>query len=76
MKVLMVKNIPHEGPGILKSVLDRNGIHYDIIDLELLDFEAGPALPDPTRYKAVFVFGGPDSANDENIKMLTEIEMI
>jgi hypothetical protein len=58
------------------SFLDRNGIHYDIIDLDLLDFEAGPALPDPTRYKAVFVFGGPDSANDENIKMLTEIEMI
>jgi len=76
MKVLIVKNIPHEGPGILKSVLDRNGIHYDITDLEFLDFEAGPALPDPTRYNAVFVFGGPDSANDESSKMIAELEMI
>ena len=76
MKTLIIKNIPHEGPGILKPLLERNGIPYDIIDLDLLDLEAGTALPDTTHYNAIFVFGGPDSANDRNSKMLSELKMI
>lgn len=76
MKVLILKNIPHEGPGILKQILDRNAIRYDIIDLDLIDFKAGKSLPDPTSYNAVFVFGGPDSANDKSIRMLEELNMI
>lgn len=76
MKVLIVKNIPHEGPGILMHLLGRNGIHYDIIDLDLIDPATGMSLPDPAEYNAVFVFGGPDSANDKTSKMLAELEMI
>nr|WP_256623325.1 type 1 glutamine amidotransferase [Methanolobus chelungpuianus] len=33
-------------------------------------------LPDPSEYNAVFVFGGPDSANDESGKMIAELEII
>lgn len=76
MKVLIVKNIPHEGPGTLIPLLGRNGIHYDIIDLDLIDPATGMSLPDPAEYNAVFVFGGPDSANDKTSKMLAELEMI
>jgi GMP synthase-like glutamine amidotransferase len=76
MKVLIVKNILHEGPGILKHILDRNAVPYNIIDLDLTDFKAGESLPDPASYNAVFVFGGPDSANDRSSKMLEELKMI
>ncbi len=76
MKVLIVKNIPHEGPGMLKHILDRHAIRYDIIDLDLIDFRSGESLPDPTSYNAVFVFGGPESANDKSSKMLNELKMI
>lgn len=76
MKALIVKNITHEGPGILKHLLDRNGVLYDIINMDHIDFETGEVLPDPTLYNAVFVFGGPDSANDRSIRMLDELKMI
>lgn len=71
MKVLIIKNIPREGPGILKNILDANEIPYDIIEPD-----SGEAIPDPQHYTAVFVFGGPDSANDPTEKMTDELEKI
>ncbi|WP_406661286.1 type 1 glutamine amidotransferase [Methanolobus sp. ZRKC3] len=71
MKVLIIKNISREGPGILKNVLDENDIHYDMVDLDSKE-----TIPDPQAYSAVFIFGGPDSANDETDKMKMELETI
>ncbi|TGC07447.1 type 1 glutamine amidotransferase [Methanolobus halotolerans] len=71
MKVLVVKNIPEEGPGILKDIMDVNRILYDIIDLD-----SGEIFPDPQKYAAVLVFGGPDSANDSTEKMNDELKKV
>ncbi len=68
MKVLVIKNISREGPGILRDILENRKIEYDIADLE-----AGDTFPDPLNYDAVLVFGGPDSANDKTEKMEDEI---
>ena len=34
MKVLIVKNISREGPGLLQEVLIENEISYDVVDLD------------------------------------------
>ncbi len=68
MKVLIVNNIPREGPGILKDVLDKNSIRYDTHE-----FGVGKKVPNLKEYGAVFIFGGPDSANDNSKKMIEEI---
>lgn len=71
MKVLVIKNISREGPGILKNVLDKNRISYDIVEPG-----SGEYIPDTLEYSAVFVFGGPDSANDRTDKMIHELKMV
>ncbi|KYC46336.1 MAG: GMP synthase (glutamine-hydrolyzing) subunit A [Candidatus Methanofastidiosum methylothiophilum] len=69
MKVLIVNNISREGPGLLKEILEENRIDYYIYD-----FEREKLFPSPDDYDAIFVFGGPDSANDETEKMKEEIK--
>lgn len=69
-KVLIIKNIHREGPGLLKKILRENSIAFDIVDLDNQSF------PDPVNYSAIFVFGGPDSANDTTPKMLSELKQI
>lgn len=71
MKVLVVKNISREGPGLLQDILVKNKISYDIVDLDLKE-----KIPEVSDYSAVFVFGGPDSANDNTEKMQDEITII
>lgn len=70
-KVLILKNIPWEGPGLLEELLKVHPIAYDIVDLE-----KGDALPAIKQYGALFVFGGPDSANDQTLKMHRELAFI
>lgn len=70
-RVLLIKNITREGPGLLKDLLVEHSIEFDLIDLS-----KGDKFPDPLRYDAVFVFGGPDSANDKTSKMKKELERI
>ncbi len=70
-QVLIVKNIPREGPGLLVGVLDEAKVTYDLIDLE-----NGETFPNPIGYKAMVVLGGPDSANDTTPKMLAELKQI
>jgi GMP synthase (glutamine-hydrolysing) len=66
--LLIIKNISHEGPGLLEVLLQEQGISYDTIDLSQSE-----ALPDsPNGYQAVAVLGGPDSANDETSTMQAE----
>lgn len=70
-ELLIVKNISHEGPGLLQPILDEASITYDIVDLD-----AGDKFPDPTDYRALVVLGGPDSANDTTDKMRQELGQI
>ena len=70
-ELLIVKNIPREGPGLLEGLLQEEGLDYDLIDLE-----SGDTIPSPNDYKAMVVLGGPDSANDSTPKMTAELEKI
>ncbi len=67
-KVLIVKNIIREGPGIIGLLLEEKGIPYEVVDLE-----RGETFPLPKDYGAVIVLGGPDSANDISDKMKNEL---
>jgi GMP synthase-like glutamine amidotransferase len=69
--VLIVKNVSHEGPGLLQEVLDSASVSATVIDLD-----KGEAFPSPLGYKAVIVLGGPNSANDATPKMTQELEQI
>lgn len=70
-RILLIKNIPREGAGLLEDVLLARKITFDI-------FEAGDGKPFPAAqaYDAVVVFGGPDSANDASEKMQSELIFI
>ncbi|MBI4177625.1 MAG: type 1 glutamine amidotransferase [Candidatus Aenigmarchaeota archaeon] len=70
-KVLVVKNIAREGPGLLGKILSERGIGYDVVDAD-----AGEPFPSPVDYAAVCVLGGPDSTNDDTIKMKRELARI
>lgn len=70
-KVLIVKNITREGPGLLEQILKDNSISFDLVDLD-----KDERFPDPLDYSALFVLGGPDSANDHTPKMLQELAQI
>lgn len=70
-KILIVKNITREGPGLLTRLLDELAVGYEIFDLSL-----GEAFPDPTNYAALVLLGGPDSANDQTEKMRVEIQRV
>jgi len=67
-EVLIVKNITREGPGLLEEILRERGILYRIMDLD-----KGENFPPMGGFGAVVVLGGPDSANDDSIKMKEEI---
>jgi GMP synthase-like glutamine amidotransferase len=69
--ILIIQNITHEKPGLLLDVLHDHKIDYTIIDLS-----QGQPLPLPTDFDAVFVFGGPQSANDTNGHIPMELDFI
>ena len=66
-----MKNISREGPGLLETVLEENEIGMDSVDLSI-----GEEWPDSGGYSAVFVFGGPASANDESPRMKEELRKV
>jgi GMP synthase (glutamine-hydrolysing) len=70
-KMLIVKNIKREGPGLLEGVLKANTIAFDLVDLD-----AGQDFPPPQSYQALVVLGGPDSANDTTGKMIAELHHV
>jgi len=69
--VLIIQNISHEKPGLLLDVLHDHNFKYDIIDLS-----KGDTLPQAEDYDAVFVFGGPQSANDTGGHIPMELNFI
>ena len=70
-KVLILKNITREGPGILEKILQENLIFYDVVDLSVSD-----RLPNFKNYGTLIIMGGPDSANDKTKKIKGEIKFI
>jgi GMP synthase (glutamine-hydrolysing) len=70
-ELLIIKNISREGPGLLETILKERGIGYTIADLN-----QNQTFPHVENIRAVIVLGGPDSANDENAKMKTELAYI
>jgi GMP synthase-like glutamine amidotransferase len=70
-EILIIQNISREGSGLLGEIIEKNGIRNKIVDLNL-----GDKLPSAEKYAAVVVFGGPDSANDLNPKMQSELAFI
>jgi GMP synthase (glutamine-hydrolysing) len=64
VKVLVLKNNLHEGPGILSGILKNRDIVADIVE-----YNGRVPLPSLSAYAAVFMLGGPESANDLTKKM-------
>ena len=69
--ILIVKNITHEGPGLLENVLFEYGIASNCVELA-----AGAVMPDPINYSALVILGGPQSANDETPVMQHQLKQI
>jgi GMP synthase-like glutamine amidotransferase len=58
MTVLILKNVPSEGPGTIEDFLAGHDIRYSIIDL------ASEEIPGTVDFDALVILGGPMSAND------------
>lgn len=70
-KLLILQNIKREGPGILEFVLSEENIDFDLVVLD-----EGERTPTLDGYAALVVLGGPDSANDDTVKMSSELALI
>ncbi|RMH57155.1 MAG: type 1 glutamine amidotransferase [Candidatus Hydrogenedentota bacterium] len=58
-KVLFIKNIEREGPGVFLDFVQRRRIPYRVV--EAAD---SASVGDPDHYRAIVLLGGPKSAND------------
>jgi GMP synthase (glutamine-hydrolysing) len=67
-KVLIVSTA---GPGLLATLLEELALAYEVVDLS-----KGEDFPDATKYAALVVLGGTDSANDTSEKMQTELARV
>ncbi len=52
-KVLIIKNIAREGPGIIGNLLKERNINYTVIDLD-----KGETFPSPKDYSAIVSWAG------------------
>ena len=71
MRVLIVKNITHEGPGLIKDILNEQNIQFSIIDLS-----DQVKFPQIEKYNLIVILGGPDSANDKSEKITKQLKFI
>ncbi|MFX0070534.1 MAG: type 1 glutamine amidotransferase [Candidatus Hermodarchaeota archaeon] len=70
-RTLIIKNISHEGPGLLSEILEYYNLSYDIIDLsKRIEF------PEINRYQLIIIMGGPDSVNFSSQKILKVKEFV
>lgn len=70
-KVLILKNITHENPGLIATVLESQKIPFDLVDLG-----RGGHIPQLRGYAAMIVLGGPASANDQTPVMQAELKAV
>ncbi len=71
-KILIIKNKTSEGPGAIEKIILEKRIPYKIIDLD----KHQPLSGELPGTGAVIILGGPDSANDQNEKMKSELSFI
>lgn len=69
-RILIVKNIAREGPGLLEPVLERHCVAYTVCDIS-----RGDTIPDPLACDALVILGGPQSADDDTPAMRMELDM-
>ncbi|MBM3162474.1 MAG: type 1 glutamine amidotransferase [Chlorobi bacterium] len=69
-RILIVKNIAREGPGLLEPVLERHCVAYTVCDIS-----RGETIPDPLACDALVILGGPQSADDDTPAMRMELDM-
>lgn len=67
-KILVLKNVFREGPGLLAEVLDERGVGCDVAYVD--------DHPGLDGYGALVVLGGPASANDGSETMLSLVEFM
>jgi GMP synthase-like glutamine amidotransferase len=70
-RVLIIQNISHEQGGLLMDVLREQHIENTVVDLS-----RGAQLPEPSAFSHIFVFGGPQSANDTSGHIPGELDFI
>ena len=70
MNIAIVRNISHEGPGLLKQVADRRGDKVVEIDLS-----RDLIMPDLNDFDGLIMLGGPDSVNDNSTKIKTALSI-
>lgn len=68
-RVLIVKNMEREGPGLLRDVLQDNDVEADVVELE-----KGDEIPPLDPYSALIILGGTPSANDETSSIRAQLE--
>lgn len=69
--ILILKNISREGPGLIEDVLMEHHLKHEIIEPErILQIKSLENLG------ALIVLGGPNSANDTDIQMKSELTLI
>lgn len=70
-RVLIVKNVQREGPGLLRDVLQEHHVGADVVEIE-----RGDRIPPLDDYAAMFVLGGPASANDDSPVIREELDRV
>jgi GMP synthase (glutamine-hydrolysing) len=70
-KVWFIKNMTHEAAGLFSLFAKRHEIPFVIVDLH-----QGEKFPEVAKGDAVMVLGGPDSANDAELKILEELKAL
>ena len=71
MKLLIIKNIECEGPGLIEDILMEHKTNYDVILAN-----GRLKYPDPRKYSGFIVLGGPQSANDKTSAIKRELNFI
>ena len=71
MRLLIIKNIDCEGPGLIEDILIEHKVDYEIVmPGNRADY------PNPRKYKGFIVLGGPQSANDKTSMIKRELGFI
>ncbi len=69
--ILILKNISREGPGLIEDILREHKLKYEIIEPEQIT-----NIISPETLGALIVLGGPNSANDTDLNMNNELDLI
>jgi GMP synthase (glutamine-hydrolysing) len=69
--ILILKNISREGPGLIEDVLIEHNLRHEIIEPDQISH-----IISIENLGAMIVLGGPNSANDSDTQMKSELDLI